>query len=161
MFNINFITVGKLKEAYLKQAIDEYSKRLSAFCKFKVIELNESRLNDDPSDLTILKALENEGKMMLPYIKIKDSFNIAMCIEGVQISSEQLAQQMITIANNSKSTVNFIIGSSFGLDNNIKNICDLKMSMSKMTFPHQLARVMLAEQVYRAFSINKNLKYHK
>ena len=160
MFTVNIIAIGKLKEAYLRSAIDEYSKRLSAFCKFNIIELAEQRLSDNPSAKEIENALLSEAKVIENNFA-KGSYNIAMCIEGKQQSSEQLAELFNTIAQNGKSTVNFIIGSSFGLSDVIKNQSDNKLSMSKMTFPHQLARVMLSEQIYRAFAINNNSRYHK
>lgn len=161
MTSVNLITVGKLKEAYLRDACNEYIKRLGAFCKISVIELNESKLGDNPSEVQILSALSAEAKAMEQYISIKNSYNIAMCIEGKMLSSPELSKAIEDSGISGKSTVNFIIGSSFGIDEGIKNKSDLKLSMSKMTFPHQLARVMLLEQVYRAFQISSNGKYHK
>lgn len=161
MFTVNIITVGKLKEQYLRLAIGEYSKRLAVFCKFNIIEIAEQRLSDKPSQKEIENALQQEGKAIQAYTNLKTSYTFAMCIEGKQLSSEEIANAFNDIAQNGKSIVNFIIGSSFGISEDIKNSSDFKLSMSKMTFPHQLARVMLSEQIYRAFSINNNSKYHK
>lgn len=160
MFTVNIISIGKLKESYLRSAIDEYSKRLSSFCKFNITELAEQRLSDNPSERETLQCLDAEGKAISSLIA-KGSYTVAMCIEGKMMSSEEFAELFNDIAQSGKSTVNFIIGSSFGLSDEIKKQADRKMSMSKMTFPHQLARVMLSEQIYRAFSINANMKYHK
>lgn len=161
MLKINIICVGKLKEKYWRDAIEEYAKRLSRFCKFSVTELNESRLNDSPSDKEIEKALENESLLMDKYLSAKGAYNIAMCIEGKLISSEDLADKISECGINGYSEINFIIGSSFGLCERIKSSANFKMSMSKMTFPHQLARVMLCEQIYRGFTISEGIKYHK
>lgn len=160
MLTVNIITIGKLKEQYLRMAIDEYSKRLSAFCKFKIIEIAEQRLSDNPSLKEIENALLNEGKQILDNIS-KGSFTFAMCIEGKQLSSQELAEKFNDVSISGKSTINFIIGSSFGIAEEVKNQADFKLSMSKMTFPHQLARVIISEQIYRAFSILNNSKYHK
>ena len=154
MIRINLITVGKLKEKYWRDAAAEYSKRLGAFCKLEIVELNESRLSDNPSEKEIAAALENEAKAMKGY-------TIAMCIEGKQLSSEKLSKKLSECGLNGFSTVNFIIGSSFGIAPEIKAKADLRLSMSEMTFPHQLARIMLLEQVYRAFQISANTRYHK
>ena len=154
MIRINLITVGKLKEKYWRDAAAEYSKRLGAFCKLEIVELN-------PSEKEIAAALENEAKAMKSYTDIKGAYNIAMCIEGKQLSSEKLSKKLSECGLNGFSTVNFIIGSSFGISPEIKAKADLRLSMSEMTFPHQLARIMLLEQVYRAFQISANTRYHK
>lgn len=161
MIRINLITVGKLKEKYWRDAAAEYSKRLGAFCKLDIVELNESRLSDDPSEKEKSAALEAEAKMMKSYLDTKGAFNIAMCIEGKQLSSEKLSQKLSDCGLNGFSTVNFIIGSSFGIAPEVKSRAHMKLSMSEMTFPHQLARIMLLEQIYRAFQISANTKYHK
>lgn len=161
MIKINIVTVGKLKEKYWRDAVAEYVKRLGAHCKPEIVELNESRLPDDPSQKQKLAALESEAKAMQPYLDIKGSFTFAMCIEGKQLTSEQLSKKLDDCGTNGISTVNFIIGSSFGIADSIKAQADFRLSMSEMTFPHQLARVMLAEQIYRAFQISANTKYHK
>lgn len=161
MIRINLITVGKLKEKYWRDAVSEYAKRLSASCKLEIIELNESRLSDSPSEKEKLSALENEAAAMAKYMDGNGVYNIAMCIEGKIISSEELSAKLDSCGIQGYSTINFIIGSSFGIAKSVKDKCDFKMSMSKMTFPHQLARVMLLEQIYRGFQISKGTKYHK
>ena len=160
MLNINVITVGKLKESYLRDACAEYEKRLGAYSTIKVIELAESRLPDSPSQKEIANALENEADMILKKITPQSAV-IAMCIEGKQLSSEELSAMLDNAAITGKSTVDFIIGGSYGLSNKVKNRADFKLSMSKMTFPHQMARMVLSEQIYRAFEISTNGKYHK
>lgn len=160
MLNINVITVGKLKEAYLRDACGEYVKRLGAYSRIKIIELPESRLPDDPSDKEIAAALDNEAKQIMASVP-QNSAVIAMCIEGKTMSSEDFSKKLTDFGVNGKSTVSLIIGSSFGLAQSVKNSADMRMSMSPMTFPHQLARVMLLEQLYRAMSIANNGKYHK
>lgn len=159
--NVNIIAVGKLKESYLKDACAEYIKRLSAYGKINIYELAEARLPDQPSQKEIAAALANEAKLIMPHISAKGCANIAMCIEGKQHSSEELSRKLEDLSVNGFSCANFIIGSSFGLDESIKAACHVRLSMSKMTFPHQLARVMLLEQIYRAFSITHGSKYHK
>ncbi len=158
MMNVNIIALGKLKESWFREACAEYQKRLSAFAKVTIKEPEPEALPQNPSPAQIEKALEKEADAIRSYIK--GGANIAMCIEGKTLSSVQLAEKIENIAN-ANSTVNFIIGSSFGLAESFKQSCDFKMSMSPMTFPHSLARVMLLEQIYRAFSINNNGKYHK
>lgn len=161
MLNVNLITVGKLKESYLRDACAEYQKRLQAFCKLNIVELNESRLPDSPSEKEIKTALSNEGKAMMSLLSGNSCYNITMCIEGKQLSSVKFAEKLEKISVDGKSTVNIVIGSSFGIADEIKAVSDFKLSMSEMTFPHQLARVMLLEQLYRAFQINSGGKYHK
>ncbi len=161
MINVNLITVGKLKENYWKQACEEYTKRLSTLCKIKIVELNEYRISDSPSQKEIENGLSEEAKSMLPYLDAKGAFNIAMCIEGKKMTSEALSQTIEKCGVDGFSTVNFVIGSSFGISEEIKSKCKVRLSMSDMTFPHQLARVMLLEQIYRAFQISKGTKYHK
>lgn len=158
--NINFISMGKLKESYYREACAEYLKRLGAFASAKVFEPAPVDLPQNPNRTQIEKALEQEAARIRENIR-PASFTIAMCIEGKTLSSEQLAQKLEDIANRGISTVNFVIGSSFGLSEELKASADFKMSMSPMTFPHSLARVMLYEQVYRAYSIMNNSKYHK
>lgn len=158
MMTVNIICVGKLKEAYWRDACAEYSKRLGAFCKFSIIELDESRLPSSPSDLQIQKALDEEGTKILAKCSGRI---IALCIEGKELSSEKLSDKISSFANGGASQINFIIGSSFGLSEKVKAAADLRLSMSPMTFPHQLARVMLCEQIYRAFSITAGTRYHK
>ncbi|SDN31921.1 23S rRNA (pseudouridine(1915)-N(3))-methyltransferase RlmH [Acetanaerobacterium elongatum] len=160
MISVTILCVGKLKEDYLRAACAEYLKRLGAFCKASVVELNEARLPEKPSQAQITAALAEEGKSILAKIP-NGSYTAALCIEGERFTSERLADRMASAAASGKSSLVFIIGGSFGLSDEVKNACALRLSMSDMTFPHQLARVMLLEQVYRAFSINANTKYHK
>lgn len=161
MLNVNLIVVGKLKEGYLREACAEYVKRLNAFCKIKITELPESRLPDSPSEKEIGTALAGEGKAIAAILAGKDCCNIAMCIEGKQLSSEKLAERIGKISVEGKSTLNIVIGSSHGISEDVKKLSDFRLSMSEMTFPHQLARVMVLEQVYRAFQILNGGKYHK
>ena len=158
--NITLICVGKLKEDHLRNACAEYQKRLQAFCRFSVEELEPERLSDDPSDAEIAAALEKEGERISARIP-KGAYMAALCIEGKQQSSRELAQLMDRIPSEGSSAAAFVIGSSFGLSDKVKSSAQLRLSMSKMTFPHQLARVMLMEQIYRAYSIINNRRYHK
>lgn len=158
--NVNFIALGKLKESYFREACAEYLKRMGAFAQTKVFEPQPVELPQNPSAAQIEKALQQEAVRIRENIK-PASFTIAMCIEGKTLSSEQLAEKLSDLANRGVSTINFVVGSSFGLSEEFKKSADFRLSMSPMTFPHSLARVMLYEQVYRAFSINNNSKYHK
>lgn len=160
MMNVQLIVLGKLKEKYMKDFAGEYEKRLSAYCKMSVVELEPVKLSDNPSQSEIDNALTKETKMIKDKIP-KNSYVFSMCIEGKQMSSEELSQKLEAIALSGKNNVVFIIGSSFGLSDEIKQMSDFKFSMSKMTFPHKLARIMLTEQIYRGFSISNNGKYHK
>lgn len=158
--NITVIALGKLKEKYLKDAIAEYSKRISAYGKIEIAELTPVRLSDNPSQNEIAAALAKEAEDIKKKIP-NGSYVFALCIEGKEKSSEELAKTLNAAALNGKSNIVFIIGSSFGLSPEIKKLADCRLSFSPMTFPHQLMRVMLLEQVYRAFQINTNGKYHK
>lgn len=144
MLNINIICVGKLKEKFLTEATKEYSKRLSAFCKLVITELDETKLFDKASDSDIQNALKSESEKILAKVG-KDSFVIAMCIEGKMMSSEKLSELFDRVSLEGKSRIDIIIGSSFGLSDEVKRKADLKLSVSPMTFPHQLFRVMLLE----------------
>ena len=159
MLNIRFITLGTLKEQYLRDAAAEYEKRLGAFCRFELIGLKEERLGDAPSENEIKNALERESAKILEQIPQR-AYCIAMCVEGKQLSSEELAQRLALVANET-SDICFIIGSSFGLSDSVKQRADMRLSISKLTFPHQLMRVILLEAVYRAFNIQRGTKYHK
>lgn len=161
MMSINIIAVGKLKERYLRDAASEYSKRLSGFCRLNIIELPESKLSENPGEKEIQNALDCEAKLIDNYINKGSVCNIALCIEGKQLSSNELSAKINETGISGKSTINFIIGSSFGISPIIKDKADFKLSMSKMTFPHQLARILLLEQIYRAFQISYGGKYHK
>lgn len=160
MINLTLIALGRLKEAYLRDAVDEYKKRLSAFCKINIIELTPEKLSDNPSQKEIDKALDIEAKAIVGKIP-QDAFVVTMCIEGKQFSSEELSKKLEDAAISGKSNAVFIIGSSCGLSEEVKAKSHLRLSMSKMTFPHQLARVMLLEQLYRASQISMGTKYHK
>lgn len=161
MIRINIICIGKIKENYFTDAIAEYSKRLTAFCKFAVTELNEEKIRSNtPNQSQIQEVLNSEGKRILQKIGTGD-YVVAMCIEGKLMSSEELSKVIDNVSLSGKSTVDFIIGGSYGLSNEVKSRANLKLSMSKMTFPHQMARMILSEQVYRAFEISSNGKYHK
>lgn len=158
--NINFIAMGKIKEAYYRDACAEYLKRMGAYVNARVCEPSPVDLPQKPSPAQIEAALRQEAVKIREQIK-PGSFTIAMCIEGKTIFSEELAQKLENIAGQGISTINFLVGSSFGLDEELKKQSSLRLSMSPMTFPHSLARVMLMEQVYRACSISNNGKYHK
>lgn len=161
MLKINIICIGKIKEKYFSDAIAEYGKRLGAFCKFSVIELAEERVRSNtPNSSQIAEVLSAEGKRILQKVAASD-YVIAMCIEGKLMSSEELAETVSNASVSGKSTVDFIIGGSYGLSGEVKARADLRLSMSRMTFPHQMARMILSEQIYRAFEIVNNGKYHK
>lgn len=160
MISVKLICVGKMKEKYYISAFEEYRKRLGAFCKFELVELNEQRLSDSPSDKEIFSALEKEAAEIEKHIPTGAAVT-ALCIEGTLKSSTELASQLRKWTNAGKSKLCFIIGGSFGMSDRIKASADLKLSMSKMTFPHHLARVMVIEQIYRAFTIIDGSKYHK
>ena len=158
MIKINLIVIGKLKEDYLRSACAEYIKRLGRYCVFELHELDECRLSEEPSEKEIAAALKKEGEQIKKYAK---GVIIPMCIEGKQLTSPELAEKISSASVGGASAVTFIIGSSFGLAPEIKDMGSFKLSMSKMTFPHQLARVMLLEQIYRSFQISSGGKYHK
>lgn len=160
MINLTLICLGRLKEKYLRDACDEYIKRLGVLCKFNLFELTPERLSDNPSQKEIDAAIKAEGKAILD--KIPNNARVySMCIEGKQFSSDELSRQLDDIAVSGVSQAVFIIGSSYGLSDEVKSKSHVRLSMSKMTFPHQLARVMLLEQLYRAAQISIGTKYHK
>lgn len=161
MIKINIICIGKIKDKFYADAVSEYAKRLSAFCKFSVVELAEEKIRgNNPNPSQIDEVICAEGKRILQKIGTGD-YVIAMCIEGKLLSSKELSAVIDRASLNGKSTVDFIIGGSYGLYDEVKKRADLNLSMSRMTFPHQLARVILSEQIYRAFEILSNGKYHK
>ena len=160
MQKVTLICVGKLKEKFYAQATAEYAKRLSRFCKLEIVELPESRLSDSPSPAEISQALTAEAALIEAKLP-KGSALVAMCIEGEELSSPQLAEKMRQFAVSGVSNLTFLIGGSVGLSPAIKAQADFRLSMSPMTFPHHLARVMLLEQLYRAYQINAGTKYHK
>lgn len=161
MQHIDLICIGKLNAPYFAQGVSEYAKRLSAYCDFRIVELPEETIREkNASAASIEKALDKEADRILASVR-KGAFIVALCIEGKQLSSEELADRIAQTAGSGAGDMAFVIGSSHGLSPRVKQAAVLRMSMSRMTFPHQLARLMLAEQLYRAFSINAGAKYHK
>ena len=160
MVSVKVICIGKLKERFFAEAAVEYQKRLSRFCSFSIKELSEAHISENPSEAEIAAALKKEGEAIEKEVD-SGAYSIALCVEGKQISSPELAKKIEDVALSGKAKICFIIGSSFGLCDQIKSRCDFKLSFSKMTFPHQLFRVLLLEQIYRAFSISNKMKYHK
>ena len=152
--------MDKLKEKFYISAAEEYKKRLSGYCKFNLIELNEVRLSDNPSPAEITAALEKEASMIAERIP-KGAWFCTFTPEGKLLSSEQLAEKLSSVKISGKSSACFLIGSSFGISENLKSKADFKLSMSPMTFPHHLARVMVLEQLYRSEAIQAGSKYHK
>lgn len=155
---LNFIAMGRLKKGWYYDACADYIKRLGAYANVTVREPEPAALPKDPSAAQIKQALEKEASIIRGHIS---GYSVAMCVEGRQLSSEGLAEKLEELGSRGISTVSFIIGSSHGLSESLKAECSFKLSMSEMTFPHELARVMLFEQVYRAYSIINNSKYHK
>ena len=160
MLNVTLIAVGRLKERYLTEACAEYGKRLGAYCRLKIVEVEEYRLPQNPSPAQIAAGIEAEGKEIAAKIPA-GSYVIPLCIEGRQLSSEEFSRTLGRVAVEGRSSVALLIGGSYGLWEELKQRGDLRLSISRMTFPHQLARVMLLEQLYRAMTISKGQKYHK
>lgn len=160
MFEITLICVGKLKEKFYQSAVDEYAKRLRGYCKLNLLELPEYRLSDSPSAAEIEAALEKEAVQILEKIP-KGAWFCIFTPEGKLLSSEVLADKINSIKVSGKSNACFLIGSSFGIAKSLKTKADFALSMSPMTFPHHLARIMALEQLYRAESIQAGSKYHK
>ena len=157
---INIGCDGKIKEKYLKLGIDEFKKRLSKYCKLEIIELEDEKAPENLSDKEMLMIKEKEGKKILS--KIKDnSYVIALAIDGKNLSSEELAETINKLGVRGVSNITFVIGGSLGLSDEVLSRADYKLSFSKMTFPHQLMRLILLEQVYRAYRINNGEPYHK
>ena len=159
MLNVKIYVTGTLKEQYYKDAIAEYKKRLNAYCKLEIIEYKEFKLPDDPSQKQIEQALITEGQRILADVSPR-AYKIAMCVEGKQLSSEEFAERLDEIST-THGEVALIIGSSFGLSDEVKRTCDFRMSVSKMTLTHQMLRVWLVEILYRCLSITHGGKYHK
>lgn len=159
MLNINIICVGKLKEDYLKLAIAEYSKRLSKYCNLKFIELQDEKLPNKINESVINEIKEKECKKILENIK-KDSYVMALDLKGKQFTSEEFSREIENIKVKGFSSITFIIGGTLGLTNEVLNVSNELISFSKMTFPHQLIRVFLEEQLFRAFRISNNETYH-
>ncbi len=160
MLRVTLLCVGKLKEEYWRRACAEYEKRLGAFCQFSLVEVAEERLPDNPSAAQIEATIEAEGKRLLDRLP-KETAVIPLCIEGKALSSPALAAYVADLAVSGTSQLAFVIGGSYGLSAAVKSRAAMRLSMSPMTFPHQLARVMVLEQIYRAFQINNGGKYHK
>ena len=160
MQKVTVLCVGKLKEKFYADAAAEYAKRLSRFCKLEIVELPEERLPDAPSPAQIAAALEKEASAIRSRLPAS-AFLIALCVEGKLRSSQDLARMLSDSAGRGQSQVVFLIGGSFGLDPSVKALAAERLSMSPMTFPHHLARVMVLEQIYRAYQINAGTRYHK
>lgn len=158
--NINLISVGKIKEKYLKLGIDEFKKRLSKYCKLDIIELDDEKAPENLSAKEMEMIKDKEGKKILSKVK-HNSYVIALAIDGKNLSSEELADTISKLAVRGNSHITFIIGGSLGLSDEVLSRANYKLSFSKMTFPHQLMRLVLLEQVYRAYRINNGEPYHK
>ena len=159
MIKVTVIALGKLKEKYLTEAVNEYKKRLSRYCNFEIVEIEPVKLPEKPSQSEIDIALSKEAELILKKISA-DSLVISLCVEGKELSSPEFAEKIRENSNLGKN-LTFVIGSSYGLSEKIKKSSDLRLSLSEMTFPHQLFRVMLSEQIYRAFKIIEGSVYHK
>ncbi|MBO5544857.1 MAG: 23S rRNA (pseudouridine(1915)-N(3))-methyltransferase RlmH [Oscillospiraceae bacterium] len=160
MLHIRLVCVGKLKERFLQDAMAEYAKRLGAFCSFEVKELPEERLGEAPAPAEIAAALRKEAVQIEKQL-LKTGTVVCLCIEGREMDSEAFSQVLTKAELSGQPEMTFLIGGSFGLDEELKKKADLRLSMSRMTFPHHLARVMLAEQLYRGFQIKAGTRYHK
>lgn len=157
---ITLITVGKIKEKYLKDAISEYSKRLSRYCKLEIVETADEKTPDGASELVEMQIRRKEGERIEKYLR-EDAYVIALAIDGKMLSSEEFSEKIGSLGVNGVSHIIFIIGGSIGLDDQILKRADYKLSFSKMTFPHQLMRVILLEQIYRGYRILNHEPYHK
>ena len=160
MFDVTLICMGRLKEKFYLQAAQEYEKRLGAYCRFHLVELPEFKLPEDPSPAQITAGLDKEADQILGKIP-KGAWFCIWTPEGNMLSSEELSAQIKSVKLSGKSSVCFLIGSSFGIAQKVKDIADYKLSISKMTFPHHLARILVLEQLYRAEAIQAGSKYHK
>ena len=160
MLAVKLICVGKMRERFYTEAFAEYRKRLQSLCRLELLELGEQRLEDAPSAREIEAALEKEGAEILKAIPA-DAYVVALCVEGKQMPSEGMAALIRARENSGKPRLCFVLGGSFGLAESVKRRADQRLSMSEMTFPHHLARVMLIEQLYRGFKINEGARYHK
>ena len=160
MFNVTVLAMGKLKEKFYIQAVEEYAKRLGAYCKFQLLELPEYRLPEDPSPAQIAEGLAREAQLIREKLP-KGAWFCVLTPEGKKLSSESFAKTLAEVKTGGRSAACFLLGSSFGIAPEIKALADLKLSFSDMTFPHHLARVMLLEQIYRSFKILRHEPYHK
>ena len=159
MLNINIVCVGKIKENYLKDAISEYSKRLGRFCNLNIVELQDEKIPEKINDSIINEVKNKESSKMIQAIK-KDSYIICLDLKGKEFSSEEFSKKLQNIALNFNSSITFVIGGTLGLNQEILSMSSEKICFSKMTFPHQLIRVFLLEQLFRAFKISNNETYH-
>ena len=159
MIKLTLLTLGRLKEKYLADAVSEYKKRLSRYCALEICEIEPVRLSDKPSDAEIKAALEKEAGLILKKVPAGSKI-ITLCVEGKEMPSEAFADKISDFSNQGQN-ITFIIGSSYGLSDTVKKQSDIRLSLSQMTFPHQLFRAMLLEQIYRAFKINEGSTYHK
>lgn len=161
MQNIDLLCIGKLNASYFAAGVAEYQKRLGGFCNFRIVELPEVTIADkNASEKQIAKALEKEGEAILHAVR-KGAYLVALCVEGKQISSEELADLLAQRAGSGAGDVAFVIGSSHGLDERVKRAAQARISLGRITLPHQLARLVMTEQLYRACTINAGMKYHK
>ena len=160
MLAVKLICVGKMRERFYSEAFAEYQKRLQSLCRLELLEIAEQRLGDAPSPREIEAALEKEGTEILRAIPA-DAYTVALCVEGKQMPSEGMAELIRERESSGRPKLCFVIGGSFGLAESVKRRADRRLSMSMMTFPHHLARVMLIEQLYRGFKINEGSRYHK
>ena len=161
MQNVDLICVGKLNASYFAAGVAEYQKRLGGFCNFRIVELPEATIADkNASEKQIEKALQKEGDAILHAVR-KGAYLVALCVEGKQISSEELAALLAQRAGSGAGDVAFVIGSSHGLDERVKRAAQARISLGRITLPHQLAQLVLTEQLYRACTINAGMKYHK
>ena len=160
MLSIKLICVGRMREKFYIDAFEEYRKRLQGYCRLELCEIGEQRLPDAPSEKEIAAALEKEAEEIVRAIP-PDAFAVALCVEGKQMPSEGMAALLAERESSGKPKLCFIVGGSCGLAESVKRRCDRRLSMSEMTFPHHLARVMLIEQIYRGFKINEGARYHK
>ncbi len=159
MLNIQIICIGKIKEDYLKSAINEYSKRLSKYCKLEILELPDEKIPDKLNTSLANEIKQKECSNIIKHLK-KSSYNIALDLSGKQLTSEQFSEKIESLSM-TNSNITFIIGGSLGLTNELLNYCQEKLCFSKMTFPHQLIRVFLLEQIFRGFKIAHNETYHR
>ena len=159
MLNVTLIAVGTLKETYLREAYAEYEKRLRAFCKLELVQIKETKLPENPAEGEIAAALKQEGEQILAALPPR-AYRMALCVEGVQLSSPAFAEKLAQIGTTHGSLA-LVIGSSHGLAESVKSACDFRLSVSALTFPHQLMRVILLETLYRSLGILHGTKYHK
>ena len=160
MLHIKLVCVGKMRERFYQEAFAEYRKRLQGLCRLELVEIAEQRLPDEPSEREIAAALAREAEEVLKALP-QDAYCVALCVEGKQMPSEGMAALLAERESSGRPKLCFVVGGSCGLDEAVKRRCEKRLSMSEMTFPHHLARVMLIEQIYRGFKIRAGARYHK